>query len=377
MCLTKNLIKRNKEGKRHDIHLLLNGFFEETIEKITEELSGLKDDFTIEVWNEGNDKVTFSREMYEEAVERLSPDMVVVTSLFEPELSIPVVKRGSFKTAVILYDLIPLIFREKYQFKDSSQWYLPEEWYKGQLDQLKKADVLLSISEASRRDYLKLIENEEGKVVTISSAIDNEKFGGVKEEATIVKEKLVRLGIVDPFIFYVGGNNWRKNVEGLLETYSCLPDYLKSKYQLVITYDVWEAEKKRLMKLSEKLAIKDRVVFTGFLPDECLELLYSSCTVFIFPSFYEGFGLPVLEAMSCGAPVIVSNTSSLPEIVEYEEALFDPYNESSIKNKLTAVLQNEELRKRLMDQGKRQSRKFSWSRTASQCLESLEKLVLS
>ena len=119
------------------------------------------------------------------------------------------------------------------------------------------------------------------------------------------------------------------------------------------------------------------MVFTGFLPDECLELLYSSCTVFIFPSFYEGFGLPVLEAMSCGAPVIVSNTSSLPEIVEYEEALFDPYNESSIKNKLTAVLQNEELRKRLMDQGKRQSRKFSWSRTASQCLESLEKLVLS
>src|SRR5262249_49574521 len=138
-----------------------------------------------------------------------------------------------------------------------------------------------------------------------------------------------RYKVHKPIILYVGGMDQRKNMHGLIRAFALLPAALKNKYQLVIACHVTADEKARFGK---------EVIFTGYVPEDDLILFYHLCDLLVFPSFHEGFGLPVLEAMQCGAAVIGSNTSSIPEVIGRKDALFDPHNDQEIAQKIQQAL---------------------------------------
>ena len=176
-----------------------------------------------------------------------------------------------------------------------------------------------------------------------------------------------------PFVMYTGGIEYRKNIEGLIRAFGRLPQNIRQQQQLAIICSVRKEDRQYLTGIAEQNGLqKHDLIITGFVPDEDLVDLYNICTVFTFPSWHEGFGLPVLEAMSCGAPVIGANTSSLPEVIGREDALFDPYDDESIAAKLSEVLTNEAFRRALAQHGLERAKCFSWSVTAKRALSALE-----
>ncbi|PMP88489.1 MAG: hypothetical protein C0172_02525, partial [Caldisphaera sp.] len=154
--------------------------------------------------------------------------------------------------------------------------------------------------------------------------------------------------------------------------YSKLLSGLKDKYQLVIASKVDDYNKAILEKLIRDLGLKSNIILTGYVSDEDLIKLYNLCDLFVFPSIHEGFGLPIVEAMACGAPVIASNTTSIPEVLGREDALFDPYDIDSIAFKMEEVITNEQLRNDLREYALERIKNFSWDNSAKKAIEAFE-----
>jgi glycosyltransferase involved in cell wall biosynthesis len=162
-------------------------------------------------------------------------------------------------------------------------------------------------------------------------------------------------------------------VEGLIRAYAQLSTALRQRYQLVIAGKISEGEKRKHLGIAKQHGLgKEDIVFTGYVSDEDLVRLYNLCEVFVFPSIHEGFGLPVLEAMACGAAVIGSNTTSIPEVIGRTDALFDPYDESFISQKLYQALTDKDFRQSLKKNGLKQAKKFSWDISALRAIRAFE-----
>ncbi|MCE5360650.1 MAG: glycosyltransferase, partial [Acidithiobacillus sp.] len=152
-----------------------------------------------------------------------------------------------------------------------------------------------------------------------------------------------------------------------------LPQDLRRDLQLVVVTKVQPEEKQRLLRLAREAGLdEDDLLLTGYVPDDDLVALYNACALFVFPSWHEGFGLPVLEAMRCGRAVLAANTSSLPEVVGREDALFDPLDERSMVTQIERVLTDHAFRHDLEQHALKQSRRFSWDETARRALAALE-----
>lgn len=180
-----------------------------------------------------------------------------------------------------------------------------------------------------------------------------------------------RYDIYDKFILYVGGLSPRKNILGLIEAYSLLPNLIKDQYKLVITGRKGISYNK-YQKRCEELNVDSSVIFTDFLPIKDLSLFYNVAEVLIYPSFYEGFGLPPLEAMACGTPVIASNSTSLPEVCSDSALLIDPYNIYELKDSIENLLTDSRLQLKLIQKGLARSSKFSWNNTAIQTINAYQ-----
>jgi len=177
---------------------------------------------------------------------------------------------------------------------------------------------------------------------------------------------------------YSGATDDRKNHLRLIEAFSILPEKIKKEFQLVIVGGMPIDHKVKFIKYTEDCKLNNNeVIFTDKVTDEEMNFLYNLCTAFIFPSWHEGFGLPALEAMQCGKAVIASNTSSLPEVIGREDALFDPFNVKDISSKINLVLSNIKYRKSLEEHSLIQVKKFSWDITAKKAIEAIEKHALS
>jgi glycosyltransferase involved in cell wall biosynthesis len=365
----------------HDIYLVLNATFPKSIERIRTNLEGLLPQSNIRVWTA---PVSISHEpsnkwlseaseiIYEAFLESLSPDFVLVCSLFEGHADniVTSVKRFSKKyfTAVILYDLIPYIYRNHYLENPTLK-----EWYLNRIEHFRRADLWMAISEHSRQDGIQQLGLSPAHCINISTDADKQ-FKRI--EFSVDQEMLLRnqYGLKKSFLMYTGGIDHRKNVDGLIRAYAKLTKKIRENHQLAIVCSIHDQEKLRLIKLAANLGLKqDQLVFTGRVTDEILIGLYNLCKVFIFPSWYEGFGLPVLEAMRCGAAVIGANTSSLPEVINLEEALFDPHSEESIQQTIERALGDEMFRDRLINNAKNQSHKFSWDKTAMSALSAMSR----
>ena len=304
----------------------------------------------------------------------LEPDVVLLTSLFEGYQDDAVTSVSAYSTgvptAVVHYDLIPLSSPEYLSVESQAQFFQ----YK--LEQLQSADLLLAISQASRDDAIDRLDLTDGQVVSIGAAVEP---GFCADDGNSARTMAVhlRMGISRAFVLFVpGGFDSRKNFERLLDAFSQLPESVRESHQLVITGRLDSGRIKILRDISAEHGLsQEELLLTGYVSDEELLALYRSAALFVFPSLNEGFGLPVLEAISCGAPTIASNTSSLPEVVGNAEALFDPTDAGAISETMARGLTDADYRERLLASGLHQAKQFSWERTATLTLKSLEGLA--
>ncbi|VVO62813.1 glycosyltransferase [Pseudomonas fluorescens] len=372
-------IMRNRGD--HEILLALSGAFPESIDSIRETFQDLIPQENIVVWHapEAVSHIEPANAWRRDAAERiresflasLYPDVVLVSSLFEGFEDDSVTSVGSFvkklPTAVVLYDLIPFINRDTYL-----QNPLIAKWYDSKIDYLQSADLLLSISESSRQEAIQYLGSEAQSVVNISTAADPH-FKVRSYSDTKKAEVLSRFGLNRDYVMYTGGIDYRKNIEGLIRSYARLPASILEQHQLAVVCSVRPDDRARLEALAKEHGLeRDQFVMTGFVSEEDLVALYNLCQAFIFPSWHEGFGLPALEAMSCGRAVVAANTSSLPEVVNNVDALFNPREDASITEKLRQVLMDESYRSRLEQHGLKQAKEFSWDKTAQRAIAAME-----
>lgn len=366
----------------HEVFIALSGLFPETIESIRQAFSGLLPQENIRVWNAvgpvdewhgENDWRRQSAELVREAfLASLRPDVVHVSSLFEGLSDDAVTSVGALSrnipTAVTLFDLIPYIHRTPYLESP-----VVERWYLGKLEQLRRADLWLAISESSRCEGIEHLGLPDDRAVNISTDADVQ-FGLLELSAEAEELVRARYGLSRPFVMYTGGIDHRKNIEGLIHAFATLPAETRKAHQLAIVCSVQPEARHMLERLAAQHGLHgDEVVLTGFVPEDDLIALYNLCALFVFPSWHEGFGLPALEAMRCGAPVIAANTSSLPEVIGWEEALFDPHSVEAIATAIQRALSDEAFRAELVRHGRVQSGKFSWDESARRAIAAMER----
>lgn len=307
------------------------------------------------------------------AIRQLQPDIVHVSSLFEGLAddvicTIPADSPGA--TAVTLYDLIPLAHQETY-LRDPRV----RQWYMEKIGHLRRAGLFLGISQFSCDEAFELLDIPRDRLVNISGAADD-IFTKLENAEAFRMELMHRYGLQRPFIMYTGGFDSRKNIGALIRAFALLPLQLRRAHQLVIVGGAPAPERAALMALIDRLGLRgDEVVFAGFVPDADLVKLYNLCALYTFPSLQEGFGLPALEAMASGAIVIGSNTSSLPEVIGFREALFDPRSDVAIADKMVSALTDQDLRESMRASAQLQCQKFSWDRSATVALDAFEALV--
>ena len=263
---------------------------------------------------------------------------------------------------VTIHDCIHLMFpqylpsRAAYAYAKASMW-----------NAAKRSHRILTVSEASKRDILHFFNVPPEKVVVVYNSID-ERFWNVPKEADVARVR-ERYQLNHDFVLYVGNIKEHKNLVRLIEAFDELRkrggfDELKL---LIIGDEISKLPALRRAVHSHKL--HKHVRFLGYLPDETLAILYRLAAVFVFPSLYEGFGLPPLEAMASGTPVVTSNVSSLPEVTGDAAVLVDPYDVGSIVDGMSRVLTDKALAQELRLKGLVRAREFSWERSVARTLE--------
>lgn len=368
----------------HEVLLVLNGAFPDSIERIRARFANSVPHDCIHVWTPSmpsaravaaNDWRRQSSELIREAfLASLNPDVVLVSSLFEGlgDNAVTSIMRSSRKVlyAVMLYDLIPFIHQKTYLDNQ-----LVKDWYMEKLQHFQKADLWLAISESSRQEGIDLLGLPAERCFNISTDADS-VFTRSALTAVTKHSLLEKYGLNRSFVMYTGGIDHRKNIEGLICAFSRLPRELRSSHQLAIVCSVREDSRRRLLQLAKQEGLQaDELILTGFVPEHDLIALYSFCALFVFPSWHEGFGLPALEAMRCGAPVIAANTSSLPEVVGLQEALFDPHSIEAMARAIGRALTDAEFQNELIANGNRQSARFSWRESAQRALSAMVQIA--
>jgi glycosyltransferase involved in cell wall biosynthesis len=268
----------------------------------------------------------------------------------------------------VLYDLVPFLFQEKYL-----TWPPIASRFYRNLERLRGYDALLAISEATRADTLRLLGMDDHRVINIRGASDPAFFTPDRSAPmpAPARDVLRRLGIDRPFVFCLGSTDERKNLRGLIDAFRLVPGPLREAHQLVVACALPADDSAKLRRLADERGIGGSLVLTGEIPDTTLRLLYQRCAVFAFPSLYEGFGLPLLEAMHCGAAVIGGNNSSQIEVVGDAGLLVNAHDAADIAAALGRVLADGPFAERLRSRAPEQARRFSWRSTAGRALEAL------
>lgn len=237
---------------------------------------------------------------------------------------------------------------------------------------VSRCDGIITVSEFSKEDISRDFNYPKEKIFVTHLASE-----GIYKpiDKNLCKEVLKKhYGLDSNYILYVGGFSPRKNIVGLIEAFSRIINVIPKDTNLVIagnkgkSYSIYKA-------CAERLKIEDRVIFPGFISMEHMPHLYNNASLFVYPSFYEGFGLPPIEAMACGIPVITSNVTSIPEVVGDAALLFNPKETEVLSEKICEALMNEHLRISLIVKGFEKARALSWDKTAIETLKAYEAII--
>lgn len=230
---------------------------------------------------------------------------------------------------------------------------------------LRRAAHVIAISEATKRDLTRHFDVSEADVTVIPLAPDP-MFS--PPSAPSVDAARRRLGLPEQYVLYLGSNKPHKNLRRLVEAWSLVTDRPDLTDWTLVIAGVWDPRHPDVRIRATELALTERVTFLGPVEETDLPALYGGADVFVFPSLYEGFGLPVIEAMACGVPVACSHTSSLPEVGGDAACYFDPEDVEDVAETLAGLLRDPARRSELSLQGRRRAARFSWSSTARQTL---------
>ena len=270
---------------------------------------------------------------------------------------------------VTIHDLIP--------------YTMPETVGKGYLTRFLKdmpnivdsAKGIITVSEYSKKDILRFFPNVSPDKVYVTPLAANESFKPIPKD--ICKKYISQnLKINDPYILYLGGFSSRKNVKELILAFGKILKDLKTPHKLLLGGSIRD-EGSILKDLVLSEGLQEHVLFTGYLEDSMLPILYSGAEAFVYPSLYEGFGLPPLEAMSCKTPVITSNLTSIPEVTKDTAILIDPFNKDELSWNLLKLLNDDAKKEELSEKGYKRSLQFSWRQTAQNTLKAYDDILTS
>ncbi len=236
---------------------------------------------------------------------------------------------------------------------------------------VRASTVIITPTESVRREVIEHFDVQPARVYAVPEAARALFKRASVQESRLVRE---RLGVEEEFLLFVGTIEPRKNLATLVRALSEIVSSTDCRPQLVMAgMKGWMTSE--LFKIIETSGVKERLLFTGYLADEELRALYSAATVFIYPSLYEGFGLPTLEAMQCGAPVIASRIASIEEVTKDAAVLVAPNDAQSLARKIVALLKDESARAQLSRAGALRAAEFSWERTARLTREVYEEAI--
>lgn len=254
------------------------------------------------------------------------------------------------KIVTTVHDFSFLLYSE-FQPKETSQ-HFKNNFFKN----IYASDIIITGSEYTKQEILQKLDFDKDKIKVIPHGLNHDIF-------KIHEETKLDFDIPDKFILSVGSIEPRKNLINLLKAYSLLDTDIKQEYKLVLVgFKGWQ--NKEIVKLIDEN--KKNIHYLGFISDEELAKVYNRASIFTFASFYEGFGLPILEAMACGTPVISSNTTSMPEVGADAVKYFTPDNIQEITNTISLVLKDKNLQNEMIKKGLQRVKMFSWQTSANE-----------
>lgn len=277
--------------------------------------------------------------------------------------------RKKQKTIVTIHDCIPLVFPKYYPLgiKGKVKFFL-------QKLSLENASAILADSESSKNDIFRYLGVPIEKIKVIYLAADS--IYKKMEDGRWNIEIRQKYDLPNDFILYVGDVNYNKNLPGLIRAFKLIQNIQLS---LVMVGKSFENAKLKeveaLAGLIENLKLTKRVKILGFVPDEDLVRIYNLAKVLCMPSYYEGFALQILEAMSCGCPVVTSNISSMPEVAGEAAVLVDPNNVDEIASGIRKLIEEKEFRNKIINAGFKRASEFSWQKTAKETIKVYEKIL--
>ena len=283
-----------------------------------------------------------------------------------PQNGIGLCDNYSTNCVVTIHDLIPYVLPET-----TGRGYL-ERFLKNMPSVIDKAKGILTVSEYSKKDILKFFNHIPEDKIYVTPLAANSNFMPLNKSIcrSHIQEKY---NFTEPYILYIGGFSSRKNVKDLILSFDKIYKDLNNPHVLLLA-GLIKDEGKKLLEFSKSLASTDNIIFTGFVENELLPTLYNGAEAFVYPSLYEGFGLPPLEAMSCKTPVITSNVTSIPEVTGDACILTDPLSRTELENSLVTLLNDDDLKSNLSKKGYERSLQFSWKNTAIKTLEAYKKI---
>jgi glycosyltransferase involved in cell wall biosynthesis len=230
----------------------------------------------------------------------------------------------------------------------------------------KSADKIITTSEHSARDIKELYGIPRDKITVIYCGLSNEFYP--ETDPTLIQKIRQQYGLRDKnYLLFVGGADPRKNLITLLKAYALIKK-IHSDYYLVITSGL-DRDVKGLIELTKSLDIDKNVIFTGYVSQDALRVLYCQATLFVLPSLYEGFGMPILEAMACGTPVVASNTSCIQEVAGDAAVLVEPTDVNTLAASIRRILKDRETRESMWSKGFVRAKLFSWEKAARETLQ--------
>lgn len=265
------------------------------------------------------------------------------------------------RSVVTCYDLIPWVF-----YKNRSRYW------KRNIEGLRKADRIITISEFSKEEINNNVGIAKDRIDVIYCGVDKDVFYPKRD-----RTPLHELGIVPDagVILYVGSEEPRKNLRVLLEAIALVREEIPDIMLLKVGSPGMGGNRKDILHLIRELHIEDRVVFTGDVSEEMLAKYYNAADLFVFPSLYEGFGLPIIEAMACGCPVIASNTSSIPEVTGDAAILVHPDDAGNFTDRIKDLIMDESLNGHISQKGLVQASRFSWDDASEKMLGEYYRLM--
>lgn len=376
--LVDALIKNNV---KHEIIILLSNLFPETVDSIRQHFANLDPTVKVVMWkaispaalldDASKDRRKIAECMREATINCLKPDLVLITSLLDclhDSTVSGICEDSAYATALIFYDAIPLLQQEIY-LKPNPHF---EKVYLNKIREISNAAVLFAISESARQEAITHLNYPDDQSFNIGAGV-SPCFQKMDIAKDVKKQVLEKFGIDKPFIMYSGASDERKNHAGLIQALARLKSEGFNGFQLALVGGLPEENRKKFRDIASRLNLsEEEVIITGQVSDEELIALYNLCDLFVFPSLHEGFGLPALEAMSCGAPVIGSDSTSIPEILANPDLLFDPSSAQNIANAIKHILSDGVYRAQVADYCHTQSRNFSWDLSARALLRGLD-----